>query len=281
VFPARFQGFPAIEVGYLRASCETPGSFLSDTHASDSEGDDRPTRTTASPLLVAGSIGLVALALGAALLAPESITASARLAWSSLQSAPAPIYFAVMSIALLAPVPASVLYLTAGPLYGILPSLLWIAPALAINALLVHVIASSLLRPRLERLVARRGLKIPALETHADENLFIVLVRITPGIPYFVQSWLLGLAGVRRAPFVLITVAIQMLYATGFVVLGRSAFEGDAAIAIAALAALVVVSLGARQIHKRFRANVHVAPTTSDGAESDAADDPLPEAERG
>ncbi len=251
---------------------------MSETHASDAEEDDRRDARTVSPLLIAVSIGFVALVLLAALLAPESTQATARRAWAGLQSAPAPVYFAVMSVALLAPIPASLLYVTAGPLYGILPSLLWIAPALAINALLVHLIASSLLRPRLERFVARRGLTIPALETRADEHLFIVLIRITPGIPYFVQNWLLGLANVRRMPFVLITVGIQMLYATGFVVLGRSAFEGDTGVAVGALATLVVVSLGARQVHKRFRANVHVEQTAS---ETPAEHDPLPGAGEG
>ena len=259
---------------------------MSETRASDAEDaeeNDRRKTATASPLLVGIAIAFLVLALVAIFLAPESTLTTGRRAWTSLQSAPAPVYFAVMSVVLLAPVPASVLYVAAGPLYGVLPSLLWIAPALAINALLVHAIAGSLLRPRLERFVARRGLKIPALETRADEHLFTVLIRITPGIPYFVQSWLLGLAGVQRTPFVLITVAIQMLYATGFVVLGRSAFEGDTGVAVAALATLVVVSLGARQVHKRFRKNVHVARTTSEtragSAEVGAAEKQAPDRE--
>lgn len=255
---------------------------MSNTPASDADHDDRRTSATTSPLLVAASIGLIALAVLVALLAPESVGATARHAWSSLQSAPAPVYFGIMSIALLAPVPASVLYITAGPLYGILPSLLFIAPALAINALLVHAISAGLLRPRLERFVARRGITIPVLETRADQRLFIVLIRITPGIPYFVQNWLLGLANVERMPFVLITVGIQMLYATGFVVLGRSAFEGNTGIAIGAFAALVVVSLAARQVHKRFRTNVHVKQSMSETAGVDSTGpDPLSGVEGG
>jgi uncharacterized membrane protein YdjX (TVP38/TMEM64 family) len=209
--------------------------------------------------------------LVAALFAPESVGNTAGLAWTRLRSAPAPVFFAVMSVALLAPIPASLLYVTAGPLYGVVTSLLWIAPALAINALLVHVIASSFLRPRLEAMVARRGMRIPTFEKRSDQNLFIVLIRITPGIPYFVQNWLLGLADVERLPFVAITVAIQMLYATGFVVLGKSAFEGETGVAIAAFAALVVVSIGARMVHKRFRSNVHVRGVASEASGADAA----------
>jgi len=188
----------------------------------------------------------------------ESARSGALNAWSQLKSAPAPIYFAIMTVALVAPIPASALYITAGSLYGIGPSLMWIAPALAFNALLVHWIAGSWLRPRLERLIAKRGLRIPRLRTRNDEMLFITLVRITPGVPYFVQNWVLALSDVALAPFVAISVGIQMLFAAGFVILGPSAFEGEAGLAIAAIALLVFVSIGARVVHKRFRATANL-----------------------
>jgi uncharacterized membrane protein YdjX (TVP38/TMEM64 family) len=175
-------------------------------------------------------------------------------AWTRLQSAPAPIYFSIMTVAILLPVPASVFYVTAGSLYGVGPSLLWIAPTLALNALLVHQIAGSWLRPMIEGFVSKRDLQIPRLKKRSDEVLFITLIRITPGIPYFVQSWVIGLADVARGPFLGITLAIQMLYAAGFVVLGRSIFDGEIGIAIGAIALLVFVSIVARVVHKRFRA---------------------------
>ncbi len=202
---------------------------------------------------LAGIVGLGTLLLLGDL---ESARVVVEAAWSQLKSAPAPIYFGIMSVLLLAPVPASAFYLAAGPLYGIWPSVIWIVPALGINALLVHLIASGWLRPRLMRLVAKRDLQIPRLETRSDQRLFITLIRLTPGIPYFVQNWVIGLAGVDRAPFVMISVAIQMIYATGFVALGRSAFEGDLGLAIGAAVALVLMSIGARLLHKRFRATL-------------------------
>lgn len=183
----------------------------------------------------------------------ESARDGAGAAWSLLKSAPAPIYFACMAVIILAPVPASVFYITAGSLYGIVPSLLWIAPVLAVNALLVHSLVGGWLRPRVERLIAGRGLQIPKLNTRNDQVLFITLIRITPGIPYFIQSWVLGLANVDRMPFLVITVGIQMFYATGFVVLGRSAFEGEFGLTIGAIALLVAVSIIARIVHTRFR----------------------------
>lgn len=210
--------------------------------------------TRARIAIAIGLAGLLGLAALFAFLDLETARSGAFAAWSQLKSAPAPVYFAVVAVALFTPVPASFLFITAGPLYGIVPSLLWIAPTLALNTLGVHVIASSWLRPPLERFVARRDFTIPRLETRADQRLFITLIRITPGIPYFVQSWLIGLAGVERVPFIVITVLVQMVYATGFVVLGYSAFEGELALAIGAGVLLVFISVGARLIHRRFRA---------------------------
>jgi hypothetical protein len=44
-----------------------------------------------------------------------------------------------------------------------------------------------------------------------------------------------------------------MIYAVGFVVLGRSAFEGDYGVAVIAIALIVVVSICARIAHKRLK----------------------------
>jgi uncharacterized membrane protein YdjX (TVP38/TMEM64 family) len=211
-------------------------------------------------LFAIGGLGLM-FGLDGAL---EKIISAISALWSALKAAPAPIYFGIMAIALVAPVPASVFYITAGPLYGIALSLAWIAPALALNALLVHMLAHSMLRPPLERLVARTGRALPEMGAHRDQNLFILLVRITPGIPYFLQSWVIALSGVRRTPFILLSVATQMLYAAGFVILGRSAFAGRAGLAVSAVALLVVASIIARMAHGRLKAGVaeHETPVS-------------------
>ena len=93
------------------------------------------------------------------------------------------------------------------------------------------------------------------MTSSGDQTLFILLVRITPGIPYFLQNWTLGLAGVKRMPFIILTVAIQMVYAAGFVILGRSAFEGRAGLAIGAVALLVFASIFARIVHLRLKSS--------------------------
>ena len=215
-------------------------------------------------------LGVLAMAAASQFLDLEAASSVVEAAWERLKSAPAPIYFSVMTVAILLPVPASIFYVTAGSLFGVVPSLLFIVPTLAANALLVHLIAGSWLRPTIENFVSKRGIRIPRLEARSDEILFITLIRITPGIPYFVQSWVIGLAGVAIGPFLLITIAIQMFYAAGFVVLGRSAFEGEVGVAVGAIALLVVVSIVARIVHKRFRARAPAIEGTIESKEKSA-----------
>lgn len=219
--------------------------------------NDRARKGSAIRIVVA-IVGLVILGLlgfgvafGFSDASNKALSAISTL-WTGLKAAPAPIYFLIMAIALIAPLPISAFYITAGPIYGIGTSLLWIAPALALNALLIHMLAGSTLRLALESLVTATGRTLPQMAAQRDQNLFILLVRITPGIPYFLQSWGIALAGVKRTPFVLITVATQMLYAAGFVILGRSAFEGRAGLAVSAVALLVCASIIARMVHLRL-----------------------------
>ena len=183
----------------------------------------------------------------------DETLAFAERVWAWLQLAPAPVFFGVMAVALMAPVPATVFYFTAGPIYGVTASLLWIVPVLVVNSLLVHAIGASFLRPRLEAMVEGRGVRIPRLERVSDQMLFLSVMRVTPGIPYFVQSWAVVLAGIDRTRFVLVSVGVQMVYATGFVVLGRSAFEGQLGGVVFAVAFIAVGGMAARWVQLQLR----------------------------
>jgi uncharacterized membrane protein YdjX (TVP38/TMEM64 family) len=172
--------------------------------------------------------------------------------WERLQAAPPIVFFGAMAILTVFPVPLSPFYIVAGPLFGILPSLLWIPPAIVLNNLIAYALTTSLLRPWLQKVVTKRGLAIPTFKSRKEQNLFIAMVRITPGFPYFLQSLVLGLAGVERLPFLVISLAVHMIFVVGFVVLGRSAFDGEYGVAVIAIALIVAVSICARFAHQRL-----------------------------
>ena len=181
----------------------------------------------------------------------DSLPAWAQAALESVRRAPPLLFFAAFVVATFLPFPVGLFYLAAGVAYGIGPALAWIAGSLVVSNVLIHTASRTFLRPTLEALVARRGHRIPRFDSGLDEALFITLIRLTPGIPYFVQNLVLAVAQLDLMRFVVLSVAIQMIYVTGFVVLGRSALDGQLGWAVGGLALLVAVGAGARVWAKR------------------------------
>jgi uncharacterized membrane protein YdjX (TVP38/TMEM64 family) len=209
--------------------------------------------------LLLGTLGLALVAGLAAMtldrwLAPGELQAGLESGWARLEQAPPWIFFPVMALICLLPFPIVLFYVSAGPLFGVGPALLWIAPTLVVNQWLGHALAAGVLRPRIERWIEGHGYTVPRVTRKSDQTLFTMVVRITPGFPYFLQNLILGVAGIERRRYLLISFGVQMVYATGFVLLGRSAFEGEFGVALGAGAALVGISLLARRIHRRLRA---------------------------
>ena len=202
-------------------------------------------------LLLALSLATAAFAESEPIESDGALPAWAQAAVESVRSAPPLLFFSALVVATFLPLPIGLFYLTAGVAYGIAPSLAWIAGSLVVSNLIIHTAARTFLRPTLEALVARRGQRIPRFESGLDEALFITLVRLTPGVPYFLQNLVLAVAQLDLLRFVVLSVAIQMINVTGFVVLGRSALDGQLGWAIGGLALLVAVAGAARVIAKR------------------------------
>ncbi|MCP4908720.1 MAG: TVP38/TMEM64 family protein [bacterium] len=215
-------------------------------------------------LQIAGIVGLVLgsvmLAIATLELGPTEILARLETTFHLLEQSPPLIFFGVMALVCVFPIPISLFYMTAAPLFGTVPSLAWIAVAIVFNMVIAHLAARGLLRPGIERLLACRGFTLPRMNDSRDERLVIVLIRITPGIPFFAQNLLLGLADVHLLSSLAISLPIQMVFATGFVVLGRSAFDGDLGLAVLAIGLLGAASIGARFVHRHIRSHVERGP---------------------
>ena len=84
----------------------------------------------------------------------------------------------------------------------------WIA--LTINVLVTYVLARWLARPWLEKLVLRFGYRWP--QVPSDEYWEVaILLRVTPGPPFFLQSAILGLAQVPVRVYVIVSVLVAGL----------------------------------------------------------------------
>jgi uncharacterized membrane protein YdjX (TVP38/TMEM64 family) len=98
---------------------------------------------------------------------------------------------------------------------------LWLFLALGVNVTCGYWIARSLGRGKLGRWLERRGRSLPTPHP-GHETRWILLVRVTPGIPLFVQNYALGMAGVNFPRYLLLSFPVQIFYAVLFITLGNS-----------------------------------------------------------
>lgn len=126
--------------------------------------------------------------------------------------------------------------------------------AIAVNLALTHWLARRAVRPLLEKLLNRFGYTVP--RTTAGNALSVaLLVRLTPGPPFFLQSYILGLADVPFRLYMLVSWLCVLPWAVGAVVLGRGVLNGNLKVAAMGLgviiAAVAAVQLVRRKVAKR------------------------------
>jgi len=165
--------------------------------------------------------------------------------------------FLVLALLPLLGVPASPLIIAIGIRLGAGLGLAFVAAAYLINFTLGYWLARSWFRAPLGRWLERRGRQIPLLSS-ADETQFILLVRITPGTPLFIQTYVLGLAGVNFARFLGFSLLIQMFYAGAFLYFGQSMHNKAVWHAVLAVALLIGLGLAVNLLrhHMKTRKNI-------------------------
>jgi uncharacterized membrane protein YdjX (TVP38/TMEM64 family) len=164
-------------------------------------------------------------------------------------------FFTAMALLPAVGFPISVLTLMAGGLFAQQIGLGWTIVctllALGINLALTYWLARYALRPLLERIIKRLGYGLPqvAKENHAGLTLFI---RVTPGPPYFVQGYLLGLAEVRFGTYMWLSWLIQGGYAVAMVVFGDSLMKSNSKVIFLAVSLLVGIMIAIKMVRRRI-----------------------------
>ncbi|MBL9156711.1 MAG: VTT domain-containing protein [Verrucomicrobiales bacterium] len=138
-----------------------------------------------------------------------------------IAAAPAGLILVALVLLPLVGVPVSPLWIALGIRFGAGWGILMAMAGLLVNFTLGYLIAAHLGHGRMRTWLERRGRSVPAL-ARGEELRWIALVRVTPGVPLFVQNYVLGLAKVHFPSYLLVSLPIQSLYAALFVVLGTS-----------------------------------------------------------
>lgn len=152
---------------------------------------------------------------------------------------------------------------TAGPLFGpslgVGPVILCCTLAVAINVALSYVIAARLMRPLALRLVAWLGYPLPQL---GDRSAWMatLLLRIVPGPPFFLQSYLLALIGVPFGIYMLVSTLVPFGYMASIVLFGDAIARGDPWAAGGAAGLFFIVGAIIHQLRRRWAKNAAPHP---------------------
>ena len=165
-------------------------------------------------------------------------------------------FFTAMALLPALGVPALAFVLTAGPLWGEklgmgMVVLLSVA-AITVNFTLTYFLARRALRPLLSKLVVRLGYQLPRAEP-GDATDLIVIMRVTQGIPYCVQNYLLGLAEVPFGKYFLLTVLLSVPQNIAAVLFGDALVHGKGG-KVAMVAGLLVALVAVTHLVRRHYA---------------------------
>lgn len=200
-------------------------------------------------------LGAVAVAAVIVLLLSMDVKALVVRAMALIGSAGPWVFFTGMALLPAVGCPLLAFALPAGPAFseqlGLGGVLAAYGAAIAVNLVLTYWIGRYALRPWIERLVTRTGHKIPVFDQ--DEQLEVtLLLRITPGPPFFVQSYLLGLGNVRFFTYIWVSWTIAMAYGVGFVVFGDAIIHGRAGAAVTGVSLFIAAVIITHLIRKHY-----------------------------
>lgn len=148
--------------------------------------------------------------------------------------------------------PASPLLILAGAVWGSdLGSCLLAIAATALNMAWTYAAAAGPARKVVARILGTRWDKWRDMD-HRNLLKLTLLLRITPGLPLVLQNYTLGLLAVPFVPYLLISIPINGLFVTGFVLTGGAIFEGSLAAAIVGLSILIAAALTIKIIRGRI-----------------------------
>jgi uncharacterized membrane protein YdjX (TVP38/TMEM64 family) len=212
----------------------------------------RPNRA----LLLKLAAAAVVLLLAAALVARGfDLKALLQQGLEVIRSAGPAAFFLAMALLPACGVPQLTFALTAGPAYGEqlgMPLVLALSmAALTANLVLTYFLARRALRPPLEKLVARLGYRLPQVEA-GDVTDLIIILRVTPGVPFFVQNYLLGLAEVPFGKYVTISCGIAWTFNFAFILFGDALLHGKGKAALISIGLLMALTAATHLVRKHY-----------------------------
>ena len=165
-----------------------------------------PPEGTTSRLVLVRTVALVGVALAALLLLGRLGGRYVPVFVAGIQQfgalAPA-VYVLGYMVAMIAGIPASILTLAAGAIFGLWAGTLWALLGATFGASAAFLVARYVARGLVEKRVAREP-RFAAIDRAiaADGRRIVFLLRLSPAVPFTLLNYMLGLTRVRFVDFV-------------------------------------------------------------------------------
>ncbi len=163
-------------------------------------------------------------------------------------------FFVAMAILPSFWMPVSPFLLFAGAVYSLPVAIIGCASSLSVNMALSWAIAGKWFRPFFERLAHRFGYSIPDLQRR-DMLQVAILLRLTPGMPFPMQNYLLGLAGMPFGWYMIVSVPLNLIIGISIVIFGEAIIKGNVTLILLAICLFLVISLSIRVVRNRLSRN--------------------------
>jgi uncharacterized membrane protein YdjX (TVP38/TMEM64 family) len=249
-FPAYLSARP---VARLSAVCSCPHPIASQAASKIAAMKRFSVRET----WLLGIVVAVAIVAGGVLMRHPLVARMETLMTALRAAGPIP-FFIAMALLPAVGFPFAAFTLIAGPVFG--PTLgvgtvvACTILATSINVALSYWIAAYALRPLVEKVLLHFNYHIPTLPPRSAWT-WTILVRIIPGPPFFLQSYLLALARVPFAMYMIVSTFVPACYLTATIVLGDGLARHEPRAVILAVVIFLVAGAALHVLRKRLSAH--------------------------
>jgi uncharacterized membrane protein YdjX (TVP38/TMEM64 family) len=201
---------------------------------------------------------------------PAMVKEKLELLLAFVRDKPIALFIAMATLPAL-PIPMSPMLLAVGavfkPIWGGPLAFAYALAAVLVNMSWVWWVAAYPGRSVAEALLKKFDITLPKPDGKKGYIPLLVFLRITPGFPLFLQNIILGFVKVPFVPYILISAALTSIYTFGFVILGGAIFQGQAGVAIAGVAVILLAMMVTQYLRGRSPAPAGLEAPSADLAE--------------
>ena len=160
------------------------------------------------------------------------------------------VFYLAFALLTLIGLPATPFFLVGGAAFPVWQNVVGIILGLALHFILAHHISSRWLQGPVRNFLIKRNWNPPDVAA-GEEWKAAWLIKFAPGIPMFLKTYMMGVAGLPLRVIIAVSLPATLVYALAFLTLGHTAMQGRTGWALGGLALLVFVLTGWRFIVAR------------------------------